>query len=150
MGTKESKHKSIRVVADTNVLISAFLWQGTVKEIFVLAKKSIIILCVTKETIAEFQKVLEYEKFTPYLKNLGKAPEDIVDELLEVVEYHPSIELPLPIIKDDPADDKFLACALSVQASCIISGDHHLTDLKTFYDIPIFTPAQFLKKLSAL
>lgn len=136
----------IKVVLDTNVLISAFLWQGTVKEIFILAKEGRIIICATEETIAEFQKVLGYEKFIPTLKRISKTPEEIIDEFFEVVEFFPSIHFPSPIVKDDPDDDKFLACALSASAQFIVSGDHHLTDLKTFNDIPILTPAQFLKR----
>lgn len=140
----------LKVVLDTNVLISAFLWQGTVKEIFILAKQGNIIICATRETIAEFQRVLGYEKFIPTLKRIGKTPKDIIDEFFEVVEYYPSIHFPSPIIKDDPADDKFLACGLSAHVEFIVSGDHHLTDLKIFYRIPILTPAQFLELIQKI
>lgn len=51
---------------------------------------------------------------------------------------------PISVITDDPSDNMFLACALAAQASFIISGDRHILAVKTFRDIPIVTPAQFL------
>ena len=49
------------------------------------------------------------------------------------------------MIKDDPADDKYLECAIEGMADFIVSGDHHLTDLETFQKIRIVNPAAFLR-----
>lgn len=40
--------------------------------------------------------------------------------------------------------------AIFQTAGFIISGDHHLTDLKTFRGIPIVNPATFLKLIAEL
>lgn len=136
----------MRVVADTNTLISAFLWQGTPEKFFVLAQKKRITLCATNETLSEFKEVLSYPKFKNRLASIGKTPEAIIDEFLAIVRYYPSKRLPTPQILQDPSDDAFLACALSAKASFIISGDRHLLDIKKFQGIPIVTPAQFLKQ----
>ena len=47
-------------------------------------------------------------------------------------------------ILDDPDDDKFLECALAGDADAIVSGDKHLKKLKSFHNILIFSPMQFL------
>jgi len=47
-------------------------------------------------------------------------------------------------IKDDPADNKYLSAAIEGKADFIVSGDHHLKDLKTFQGIRILDPSTFL------
>ena len=48
----------------------------------------------------------------------------------------------------DPADDKFLACALDGRADLLVSGDDHLLRLKAFHHIPIVSARQFLDRLT--
>ena len=47
-------------------------------------------------------------------------------------------------LKRDPSDDKFLECALAGKARVIISGDKDLLSIRTYRQIRIQTPAQFL------
>jgi predicted nucleic acid-binding protein len=47
-------------------------------------------------------------------------------------------------IKDDADDDKILECAISAESDYIISGDKHLIKLKSFRNIKILKPADFL------
>jgi predicted nucleic acid-binding protein len=46
-----------------------------------------------------------------------------------------------PVITDDPFDDIFLALAFENEAHLIISGDHHILDLKEYRSIQILTPS---------
>lgn len=144
MGEKNSEQ--IKLVIDTNVLISAFLWQKRAKEIFNLVRKKKIQICVSKEILEELQKVLEYPKFSLRLKLIGETPEEIIDEFLEVVKFYPSKKLRTKIIEEDPPDDKFFICALISNA--FISGDKHLLKLKEFQGIPIVSVNNFLKRIS--
>ena len=48
-------------------------------------------------------------------------------------------------IKEDPSDDKFIHCARDGKAPYIITGDHHLLDLKSVGKIRILTPSRFLE-----
>jgi predicted nucleic acid-binding protein len=52
-------------------------------------------------------------------------------------------------VEADPTDNKFLDAALAANADCLVSGDAHLLDLKSFRDIPILTARQFMDRLSA-
>jgi putative PIN family toxin of toxin-antitoxin system len=135
----------MKVVLDTNIFISAFLWQKTTKEIFNLARKKKIQICVTKEILDEFCKVLSYPKFLSRLKLINKTPDEIINEFLEIVKFYPQKEFKTIIIKKDPSDDKFLSCAITSGASFIISGDKHLLELKEFQDTPIISARKFLK-----
>jgi len=137
----------MRVVLDTNVLVSAFLWQGLPQKILQLAQKSVVTICVTREMLDEFEHVLSYPKFRERLTRVGKTPSEIIDEFVEVIESFPSHPFSKPHILADPTDDMFLACALSSKAFCIVSGDRHLLDLQEFHGIPILTSSQFLSKV---
>ncbi len=56
----------------------------------------------------------------------------------------------LDVIESDPTDNKYLECAVEGKADLIISGDHHLTDLKAYRGIEIVSPAEFLKAVKDL
>ena len=49
------------------------------------------------------------------------------------------------VIEDDPNDNRILECALEAKADFIISGDHHLLELKEYQSIRIITPSDLMK-----
>jgi predicted nucleic acid-binding protein len=51
------------------------------------------------------------------------------------------------IIEDDPDDNRILECALEAGADLIISGDHHLLELKQIQKVKILSPSDFLKEI---
>ena len=84
--------------------------------------------------------MLAYSKF-----NLTAAEIDpIVRDLLAISEYV-NVKSKVEIVVADPTDNVFLELALDGQANVIVSGDHHLLDLKTFNAIPILSIRKFLK-----
>ncbi len=50
-------------------------------------------------------------------------------------------------VKEDPADNEVLACALASRASFIVSGDRHLLALGSFSGIPIVAPEAFMREI---
>ena len=52
------------------------------------------------------------------------------------------------VIRDDPDDNKYLACAAECLADCILSNDKHLLNVKSFHGTKIIRPAEFMKKNS--
>ena len=135
----------MRLVLDTNVLISAIFWGGKPRIVLELATIKHT-LCFTKETIGELQEVLGYTKFEPHIRKLSFSIEEFLKSLFEnavIVSDFPQ----LSVIQEDPSDNKFLACALAAHASFIISGDAHLLRLKHFQKILILSPHEFLKRL---
>ncbi len=136
----------MKAVLDSNVIISAFLWQKDVKEIFDMARNNKFEICVNQEILNEIRGVLQYRKFNSKLELIGKTPEIIINELLEIVEIYPTKNSNEIIIREDSSDDKFLTCALASKADFIISGDKHLLKLKSFQSIPIITPREFLNR----
>lgn len=135
------KIQVVRVVIDTNVLVSALLFGGVPGRLVSFWKSGRIRPLASQGMIDEVLRVLAYPKFS-------LAPKEI--ELLLYEEILPWVEIVdvatrtrSPFIEDDPSDDMFLWCAMDGKADQIISGDEHLLRLQDF-PVPILTPRQFL------
>ena len=133
----------VKVVIDTNVIVSAILFGGMPGKLIPLWKSGRIKPLVSKEIIDEYIKVLTYPKF-----GLSEAE---INYILynEILPYFDIIQIKSrpKIIKVDPSDNKFIHCAKAGKAGSIITGDQHLLKLKTYQKIKIFTPIEFLTYL---
>ena len=129
-----------RYVFDTNVIISALLFQdSTPGRAFRTALDRGHIL-VSLSTLTELSDVLGRKKFDRYL--LREERESFLISLVwqaTIVDVAEQVKA-----SRDPADDKFLDVALSGHATCVVSGDEHLLELSPFRGIPIITPEAFL------
>jgi len=134
----------VKVVLDTSVLISAVLWRGICNRILKLAEQGQITICITPLILKEFQNVLRRPKFSTILKLLEISVEEITIELLNITTVFPDIEIS-PVVIEDTEDDKIVSCALTSEASVIVSGDDHLLKLKKYRDIHILSPRQFFQ-----
>lgn len=136
-----------KVVLDTNTLISGLLWDGNEAKIIEKAEKGEIQLFTALKILEELKGVLERNKFTGKLEDAELTVEKAVTKinLLSTI-----IELgkELQVITDDPEDNRILECALMAEVNFIISGDHHLLDLKRFGDIEILTAKEYLQRIS--
>ena len=139
----------MRVVFDTNVLLSAFLWKKRLKPIYQAIRERKLIPCFISETWEELLRTLSYKKFKKQLQKIDITPEEII-KLLSSRAYFTTSRYKVTLIKEDPSDNYFLACALSAQADFIVTGDHLLQELKQFQGIPILSPKEFLKKYQKL
>ena len=132
----------IRVVLDTNVLVSALLFSGELGRIVEDWKSGAFVPVFSRETFDEFRRVLSYPKFSLTVQEIATLIEDEALPFCEVVEIGEEI---LSVCRD-PADDPFLFCAVAACADCIISGDKDLLALGSFRNIPIVTAAAFLQR----
>ncbi|MFO7985087.1 MAG: putative toxin-antitoxin system toxin component, PIN family [Desulfatiglandaceae bacterium] len=137
----EVKMRSLRVVMDTNGLVSALLFGGTPGKLIPLWQEGRIKPYTSQEILDEVLRVLAYPRFS--------LSEQEIDYLLyqEILPFFYSVqEQPGPVIvKEDPSDDHFIRCAMVAQARIIISGDQHLLSLKNYEHINIVSPADFLR-----
>ena len=139
MGKKKEKVK--KVVLDTSVLISALLFKGELSKLVELWQKGKIIPVISKDTFHELRSVLEYPKFSLSQEEINTIIGNEVLPHFEVVEVTEEIKG----VCRDPADDKFISCALSASASYIVSGDKDLCDLNRYKSVRIVTPSDFFK-----
>jgi putative PIN family toxin of toxin-antitoxin system len=124
----------MRVVVDTNVFISSF-FGGNPRKVIDYWLSGKITLCVSKTILKEYFDVMSRFKFDDetLLLRLMSAFEKSYNILFVVSPKE------LEWIEDDPADNKFIACAVSLKAEYIVSGDVHLTEIKNIGKIKIVT-----------
>ncbi len=133
----------MRVVADTNVLVSALIFPGGSPEaVYRLALEGKIELVTSRPLLAELGRVLT-EKFAWEPERAEEAVAQLV-RLSEIVEPRATISE----IEADPADNRVLEAAAEGQADAIVSGDRHLLALKAWRGVVVQSPAAFLGRLA--
>ena len=136
----------MRLVLDTNVVVSALLWDGTPEQLIDLAGEGAVELVSSAALLAELTGLLERPKLAAKLARNGQSAAEILarySELAELIEA-PAVEAAR---LRDPDDAAVLACAIAARAEAIVSGDKDLQTLGTYQDIPILSPAQCLQRL---
>ncbi len=135
------KVTSLRVVIDTNVLVSALLFGGQPGKLRDLWVGGQLVPLVSKETFDEFSKVLSYPKFR---LSAGEITMIIEEELLPYVDVVDVTEDAVGACRDSD-DAKFLALAASGEASYLVTGDQDLLVLEAFGNTRIVTVSDFLR-----
>jgi hypothetical protein len=139
----------IRVVLDTNVLVSAHLTRNSKAErILSLAEAGIIEIYLSPHIFRELETTLLSPKLMKIHKDTPKQVQHSIKLLKEFVKISPGL-MEVDVVKVDTDDNKILACAIESHADFIISGDHHLTDLKEHKNIRIVSPDTFLKLIES-
>ncbi|MCD6528205.1 putative toxin-antitoxin system toxin component, PIN family [bacterium] len=139
------ERRSIRVVLDTDVLISALLYRKRLGIISDLIEVQIITPCFIKTTFLEFQEAIFSSKFRKAFKKISLSPQELIEALTEksLIFVDP---LKIPNVLKDRPDNYLLACARTAGAFFIVTGDKEIQSLKQFQGIPIVSPKEFLKK----
>jgi putative PIN family toxin of toxin-antitoxin system len=138
----------MRIVPDTNLVISGMLWGGPPRAVIDLIDENWVKCFTSPAIIVELKRVLSYPRMLRRLRMIGNGPEDVERKFREISEMVFPFEPPQVIVGSDPSDDIFLLTAVAAQADFVVTDDHHLLDLKRFDNIDIVTPADFLKILS--
>jgi uncharacterized protein len=131
-----------RVVIDNNALISRLLLPVSVPGRAVRKAVDTGRLLVSEPVLAELADVLGRPKFDPYVSLEDR--QQFLRLLGRIAEMVP-ISYTVHACRD-PRDDKFLELAVNGSADVIITGDRDLLALNPFRNIPIITPAEFLKR----
>ena len=134
----------IKIVVDTNVLVSAFISKtGPPAKIFRALENKEIQLVLSESIETEYKKVLKYS----HIKKLHNLSELEIEEVVERIERLSTvvhIRKKVRGVSSDPDDEKFLECAVNAEADYLISGDKHLLKLKKYQGIQILSPATFV------
>jgi uncharacterized protein len=128
----------MRIVADTNVIVSALVFGGLPRRVFEMVEAGACEFYYSSEIQDETLRVLgqkfgwdelRLDTYLPRLWSLGSS----------VVPHHQ-----INAITEDPADNRILECAIAAGAQVIVTGDAHLLKLREYEGIAILTPRQFL------
>ena len=130
----------MRIVVDTNVIISGVFFGGAPRQILKAIVTSKVTACATAEIVDEYLEIVD-EMIS---RKQGTIDRSILSPLihsLEMIEPRTHVEL-----SRDPDDDKFLGCAKDAKALYIVSGDKDLLVLERFENIEIITAREFCDK----
>jgi len=131
-------------VFDTNVTISAALFEQSPPGQALYAALQGGELLISRSSIAELGEVLGRKKFDRYLTD-----EERQEFLIRLMREAVVVEITEEVRAcRDAKDDKFLEIAVCGRASCVVTGDADLLTLHPFRCIPILSPAQFLDMLA--
>jgi putative PIN family toxin of toxin-antitoxin system len=129
----------MRVVADTNIFISALMFGGLPGSFLDLAFLRSFQLVTSPILLDELDEKLRL-KF-----GLSASDADRVRARLESTALVVKPEVVLRVIIEDPDDDRVLECAVAGKAEYIVSGDRHLLKLGSFQGISIVTAREFME-----
>ncbi len=131
----------MRIVCDTDILISGILFGGKPREILNRCSSGALDNCISPDILKEVENVLLRPKF-------GLHDEQVY-EIIQLFRNTFTLVTPesrLSAIKADPDDNRILEAAHAAKAKTIISGDAHLLDLAAWNNIPVVSADTFLKK----
>ena len=132
----------MKVVLDTNVILSALLFGGKPRRVLEAATAGRVTMFISESLLLELEGVLRREKFGLEARVVGA----IVAELTAAAEVvEPTVHV--SIITDDPSDNDVLDCALAAKVDYIVSGDRHLLVLGRCGDTQILNTDDFLRQL---
>lgn len=104
-------------------------------------------LCVSTPMLAEFEEVIQRDKFRKRIEEKGRNTREIISRFRSAALLVEGRAIPVPSALRDPDDVHVLACALRADAHAIVTGDNDLLALQSFEGIPILTVRQALEKL---
>ncbi|MCL1947733.1 MAG: putative toxin-antitoxin system toxin component, PIN family [Chitinivibrionia bacterium] len=133
----------MRIVIDTNVVVSGIFFGGLPNELLRLVIKKEIFATVSNEIIDEYYKTFSYLLNSKKYKPKEDITLNSVIEKMKIIFPASKVE-----ICRDPDDDKFIACAIDGKCKYIVSGDKDLLELKSFKNVEIVTVREFMNELS--
>ena len=137
----------VKIVADTNTLVSGSLWSGNPGRLLDAVKAGQLTLLQSPQLWVELVEVLNRPKFIARLQLLGLTPTMLADSLRQYVIWSADTPIPLPPQLRDPKDLMVLAAAVAARADAIVTGDDDLLSMKSFEGIPIMKARAALEKL---
>ena len=140
----------LRVVIETNVLVSALLSKNGIPARVLDAWRERKFLVITsEEAILEVERVLEALAFSRKYLISNEDIKSLLNLLRKDAILVPGQMETKGAIPQDPDDEKFLSIALEGEASTIISGDAHLLNLVSYRNVKIQSAREFLDSLEA-
>ena len=137
-----------RWVLDTNVLVSALLWQGKPGRLIEAAGEQRIRLCTSRAMLDELEATLNKKKLARAVAATGSTAADMLARYGRIATVVRARRLREPVSRDAD-DDAVLACALAARAGAVVTGDDDLLVLERFEGIAIIGVQQALALLES-
>lgn len=139
----------MRIVLDTNIVLSALLWQGTPHHLLVAIRQQPgAQLYSSTALLEELADVLTRSSAAKRLALIGKSAREVLADYVEAIELVEPIDVPR-VVAGDVDDDQVIAAAVAARAELIVSGDRkHLLPLGNHQGIAIVEASEALRRLA--
>jgi uncharacterized protein len=125
----------VRLVLDTNVVLSGLLWRGTPYRLLeAIRQQSAVQIYSSAALLEELADVLTRTSAAKRLALIGKTAREVLTDYVEAIDLVEPIEVPR-VVPNDPDDDQVIAAAVVAHADCIVSGDSDLLSLESFQGV---------------
>jgi putative PIN family toxin of toxin-antitoxin system len=139
----------MRVVLDVNVLVSALISPtGPPAQIVEHWHNQRLLLLTSDLILQELERVALEPKLRRYLEGRPSPVPGLVRGLRRFAIVTPGRPLSEDVSRD-PADEKFLACAVEGAADYLVTGDQHLLELVEYQGVAIVSPTEFVRILES-
>ena len=140
----------MRIVLDTNVVLSALLWRGTPHHLLAaIGQRSNIQLYSSTALLEELADVLTRPSATKRLALIGRSAREVLADFVEAIELVEPASVPRMVV-GDVDDDQVIAAAIAARADLIVSGDRkHLLPLGSHQGIDIVDAAEAVRRIAA-
>lgn len=137
----------MRVVADTNIVVSGLLWNGNERRLMDAARDGIVGLVTSRALLTELEDVLCRPKFKSRLTRNNVERSFLVEAYSELADVVVTRLLDIAIARD-PDDDEVLACAIAGDCETVVTGDEDLLVVNQYQGIRILRTAELLAELN--
>jgi len=131
----------MRVVVDTNVLVSGVFFSGIPRRILEAWRDRRIVIVASLEILEEYRRVGE---------RLGAQFEGVsLEPFFTLLATNALLVQPRKLpqaVVSDPADDKFFTCALAADCRVIISGDKRVLAASGYGGVEVLRPRGFVER----
>lgn len=136
----------MRIVLDTNVVISALIWGGTPYKLIEAAADGDLVLCTSPALLDELRAVLTRKHLASRLQRLNSSVDQAI-ALYSALAINVSPAEAPAVVPGDPDDDHVIAAAVAAAADLLVSGDGHLLAIGQHLNIHIVTPAEAVARI---
>ena len=136
----------LKLVLDTNTIISAFFWEGNEAELLRKLEQGKAMLYISGEILTEIEEVIKRPKFNEVMKKANLTPDQILQKIISLSHLVIAPKITVKVYRDEK-DNKFLECADSANADYLVSGDDDLLSLKEYKGISIVRTSRILQLL---
>jgi putative PIN family toxin of toxin-antitoxin system len=141
------KGELVKLVIDTNTIISGSLWHGPPARLISAALTGQAQMFLSLPLLLELRETLQRPRFAARLTARGESPESVATRFRAACLEAAPAKVSPPDGLRDLDDMHILACAAGASADAIVSGDTHLLDLGSFEGIPIINAVEALHRL---
>lgn len=137
----------MRIVLDTNVVVSALLWRGTPYQLLEAIRQQPSVQCFSSAPLLqELADVLTRPSAEKRLAIISKSAREVLDDYLAVVELVEPVNIPR-VVPGDPDDDVVIGTALAAKGDFLVTGDQPLRSVAEYQSIRIVGVGEMVQAL---